>query len=76
MPRKGGIVKRAIPNVRKVVAVASGKGGVGKSTVAGEYLCGSVWVWRLKGSSELGVCARYADESGDGRETACWDSRP
>jgi len=34
MPRRGGIVKRSIPNVRKVIAVASGKGGVGKSTVA------------------------------------------
>lgn len=37
MPRKGGpIPKRSIPNVKKVLAVASGKGGVGKSTVAGE----------------------------------------
>ncbi|KAF9478340.1 P-loop containing nucleoside triphosphate hydrolase protein [Pholiota conissans] len=35
MPRKGGpIQKRAIANVDKVVAVASGKGGVGKSTIA------------------------------------------
>ncbi|KAF5381636.1 hypothetical protein D9615_005546 [Tricholomella constricta] len=35
MPRRGGpIEKRAIPNVRKVLVVASGKGGVGKSTVA------------------------------------------
>lgn len=35
MPRKTGpIPKRPIPNVKKVVAVASGKGGVGKSTVA------------------------------------------
>ncbi|KZP09184.1 P-loop containing nucleoside triphosphate hydrolase protein [Athelia psychrophila] len=35
MPRKAGPVqKRAIPNVTKVLAVASGKGGVGKSTVA------------------------------------------
>ncbi|KAG6918787.1 hypothetical protein DXG01_011539 [Tephrocybe rancida] len=35
MPRRGGpIVKRGIPNVRKVLAVASGKGGVGKSTIA------------------------------------------
>ena len=35
MPRKGGpIEKRSIVNVEKVLAVASGKGGVGKSTVA------------------------------------------
>ncbi|KAH9853198.1 P-loop containing nucleoside triphosphate hydrolase protein [Lenzites betulinus] len=35
MPRKGGpIQKRSLPNVTKVLAVASGKGGVGKSTVA------------------------------------------
>ncbi|KIP05880.1 hypothetical protein PHLGIDRAFT_73562 [Phlebiopsis gigantea 11061_1 CR5-6] len=35
MPRRGGpVVKRPIPNVSKVIAVASGKGGVGKSTVA------------------------------------------
>jgi len=35
MPRKSGpIQKRSIPNVKKVLAVASGKGGVGKSTVA------------------------------------------
>jgi len=35
IPRRGGpIEKRAIANVKKVVAVASGKGGVGKSTVA------------------------------------------
>ncbi|RDB30696.1 Iron-sulfur protein IND1 [Hypsizygus marmoreus] len=35
MPRRGGpIEKRAIPNVKKVLAVASGKGGVGKSTIA------------------------------------------
>ena len=38
MPRKTGpIPKRPIPNVKKVVAVASGKGGVGKSTVAREW---------------------------------------
>ncbi|KAH0828609.1 P-loop containing nucleoside triphosphate hydrolase protein [Lanmaoa asiatica] len=35
MPRRGGpIQKRPIPHVSKVLAVASGKGGVGKSTVA------------------------------------------
>lgn len=42
MPRRGGpIQKRPIPHVKKVVAVASGKGGVGKSTVAGESVCPS-----------------------------------
>ena len=36
MPRrKGPIPKRPIPNVNKVIVVASGKGGVGKSTIAG-----------------------------------------
>ncbi|KAF9219302.1 P-loop containing nucleoside triphosphate hydrolase protein [Gyrodon lividus] len=35
MPRRGGpIQKRPIPYVKKALAVASGKGGVGKSTVA------------------------------------------
>ncbi|KAF8502939.1 P-loop containing nucleoside triphosphate hydrolase protein [Russula emetica] len=34
MPRRGLPPKRGIPNVKKVIAVASGKGGVGKSTVA------------------------------------------
>jgi ATP-binding protein involved in chromosome partitioning len=36
MPRRGLPPKRGIPHVKKVVAVASGKGGVGKSTVAGQ----------------------------------------
>jgi ATP-binding protein involved in chromosome partitioning len=30
----GGVAKSSIPGVKKVIAVASGKGGVGKSTVA------------------------------------------
>ncbi|PSR81324.1 hypothetical protein PHLCEN_2v6403 [Hermanssonia centrifuga] len=35
IPRRNApIQKRPIPNVKKVIAVASGKGGVGKSTVA------------------------------------------
>ncbi|KAL6304486.1 P-loop containing nucleoside triphosphate hydrolase protein [Sparassis latifolia] len=35
IPRRGGpIQKRSLPHVKKVIAVASGKGGVGKSTVA------------------------------------------
>ncbi|KZT64810.1 P-loop containing nucleoside triphosphate hydrolase protein [Daedalea quercina L-15889] len=35
MPRRGGLPqKRPIPHVSSVLAVASGKGGVGKSTVA------------------------------------------
>jgi len=34
MPRRGLPPKRGIPNVKKVIVVASGKGGVGKSTVA------------------------------------------
>ena len=35
IPRRGLSPKRGIPNVKKVIAVASGKGGVGKSTIAG-----------------------------------------
>ena len=39
IPRKGApLTKRPIPNVKKVIAVASGKGGVGKSTIAGTLL--------------------------------------
>lgn len=35
MPRRGGTQpRRPIPHVKQVVAVSSGKGGVGKSTVA------------------------------------------
>ena len=31
-------MKRPIPNVKKVLAVASAKGGVGKSTIAGVFI--------------------------------------
>lgn len=38
MPRKGTMpIKSRIPQVKRVVAVSSAKGGVGKSTVAGMF---------------------------------------
>ncbi|KAH7890375.1 P-loop containing nucleoside triphosphate hydrolase protein [Phlebopus sp. FC_14] len=38
IPRRGAVIqKRSIPHVTKVLAIASGKGGVGKSTVAGNF---------------------------------------
>lgn len=46
MPRRGGPPKKSkIPGVKHVVAVASGKGGVGKSTIAGTHfsLCGTLY---------------------------------
>lgn len=40
MPRaqRGLPQKRKIPNVKQVLVVASGKGGVGKSTVSGIFI--------------------------------------
>ena len=40
MPRmqRGLPTKRKIPNVKQTIVVASGKGGVGKSTVSGKTL--------------------------------------
>jgi Mrp family chromosome partitioning ATPase len=32
------ISRKPIPNVKKIIVVASGKGGVGKSTVSGKQL--------------------------------------
>jgi Mrp family chromosome partitioning ATPase len=31
-------MKKAVPNVKKIIAVASGKGGVGKSTISGKIM--------------------------------------
>lgn len=45
MPRRALPPKRGIPNVKKVVAVASGKGGVGKSTVAGSSSPSSLYIF-------------------------------
>lgn len=67
MPRRGGIPpKRSIPNVKKVILVASGKGGVGKSTVAGALASARLQridMFMTGVNSELGICARYAERS-------------
>jgi ATP-binding protein involved in chromosome partitioning len=55
MPRRGGPPKKTkIPGVKHVVAVASGKGGVGKSTVAG--MCSFALLKR----GHVGITKAYA----------------
>jgi ATP-binding protein involved in chromosome partitioning len=49
----GAVGKSSIPGVKKVIAVGSGKGGVGKSTVAGNL---AVALSKLPGSPNVGLC--------------------
>ena len=56
-------MKRNVPNVRKVVVVASGKGGVGKSTVASTFLDFAVLLTLLtiRSSANLAVALALND---------------
>jgi len=49
----GAVGKSSIPGVKKVIAVGSGKGGVGKSTVAGNL---AIALSKLPGSPKVGLC--------------------
>lgn len=56
MPRRGGPPKKQkIPGVKHVIAVTSGKGGVGKSTVAGRFIFHLVLTQEGTGTNQLNL---------------------
>jgi NUBPL iron-transfer P-loop NTPase len=59
MPRRGLPPKRSIPHVKKVLAIASGKGGVGKSTVAGSSSLHLYPIWSNHFPSEPRLFPRF-----------------
>lgn len=86
MPRRGGpIEKRGIANVDKVIAVASGKGGVGKSTIARRYALDYFFLpilFRISRKPRLRTCApeaptnQHSSARGHPRPRHIWAVRP
>ena len=80
MPERGQLPERqAIPGVRQVIAVSSGKGGVGKSTVAVNLACAlaasglkvgllDADIYGPNAPTMLGVADRTPEVSGEGAQ--------